>query len=170
MIFTYCPRCKSEDLEYDRLKEYHCRACDYTYFHNPAPAVAGIIFHNKKLLLIRRAKNPGKGKVDLPGGFIDPGESSEDAIKREILEELGVQVRTLRYFASFPNIYEYKGIVYSTCDFVFELTIEKFPEKWCKDEIQDILLVAPGSVPDFEFAFESIKTAVISHFKYSHII
>ncbi|MBN2532658.1 MAG: NUDIX domain-containing protein [Spirochaetales bacterium] len=163
MIFLYCPACKSGNLEYDGVKEYHCRTCDYTYFHNPAPAVAGIISHNKKILLIRRARDPGKGKVDLPGGFVDPGESSEDAVKREILEELGVEVCSFRYFASFPNIYEYKGIVYPTCDLVFELTITDLPEKWNKDEVQEILLVDPESIEKLEFAFGSIKTAVLSY-------
>ncbi|MBN2442170.1 MAG: NUDIX domain-containing protein [Spirochaetales bacterium] len=165
MIFSHCPTCTLKTLEYDDIKRYYCPECDFTYYHNPAAAVAGIILFNNKLLLIKRAKDPGKGKLDLPGGFVDPGESAEDGLKREIHEELGIHVTSCKYFMSLPNTYDYKGIIYPTCDLIFEITIETFPGEWEKDEIEDVILVHPASAAALEFAFPSGKAAIGSFVK-----
>lgn len=59
----------------------------------PIPAVSGVIFNDEKcVLLIRRASQPSKGKWSFPGGVIHLGEELEDALKREVLEECGLQV------------------------------------------------------------------------------
>ena len=68
-----------------------------------------------------RAKNPRKGFLCLPGGFVDGGESTEAAMVRECKEELGASIeeKDMQYLCSFPNIYEYKNIEYKTCDIFF---------------------------------------------------
>jgi ADP-ribose pyrophosphatase YjhB (NUDIX family) len=58
-----------------------------------------------RILLGRRAVEPGKGLWDILGGFIDAGETAEEAARREILEESGLQVRIDRYLGSFPDVY-----------------------------------------------------------------
>ena len=77
-IFEYCPSCKSSDIEFDDIKQFKCNACSFTYFHNVATAAAVILEYEQKILFIKRAKEPQKGKLDLPGGFIDPNETAED--------------------------------------------------------------------------------------------
>lgn len=63
------------------------------YPHSPIIGVGGIIFHEEQVLLAKRGQDPGKGVWTLPGGVVELGECLEDALKREILEELSVSIR-----------------------------------------------------------------------------
>jgi ADP-ribose pyrophosphatase YjhB (NUDIX family) len=166
MIFTYCPQCKAKKISFDQLKEYYCISCGYTFYHNPAAAVAALIPVDDKVLMIKRAKDPGKGKLDMPGGFVDPGESAEDALRREIGEELGVKVCSLRYFGSYPNIYRYKGIAYHTCDLIFITTIDRLPEYKDEEEITETMLIAPCALMRERIAFSSVKLALKDYCSY----
>ena len=117
--FNYCPACGSGNISFADMKKVSCRDCSFTYYHNVAAAVAAILEYNDKVVLIRRAKDPGRGKLDLPGGFVDPKESAEEAVKREIKEELKIDVRGPKYLGSYPNVYKYEGVTYRTCDLFF---------------------------------------------------
>jgi 8-oxo-dGTP diphosphatase len=67
-----------------------------SYGPRPALTVDGVIFFKDNLVLIRRKNPPFKGKLALPGGFVDYDESTEDAVRREVREELGVETRIVR--------------------------------------------------------------------------
>lgn len=64
--------------------------CERCGFNNPKGTVTGIIIKNGKVLVLKRNEEPFKGKYDFPGGYMNAGETPEQAIKREIKEELGV--------------------------------------------------------------------------------
>lgn len=68
------------------------------------------------MLVVRRAKDPAKGTLDLPGGFVDLHESAEEAVRREVKEETGLDVKSSRYLFSIPNIYLYSGFEVHTED------------------------------------------------------
>ena len=110
--FNYCPSCGAKDVFFDGVKEVSCNDCSLTFFQNIATAVAVIMEYDEKILFTKRAEEPSIGMLDLPGGFVDPKESAEDAIRREIKEELKIKLGTLEYFSSFPNIYKYKDVAY----------------------------------------------------------
>jgi NADH pyrophosphatase NudC (nudix superfamily) len=165
MIFEFCPKCKSRDIGYDGLKQFSCEQCGWVYFHNTAAAAGVLIQYRDKLLFIVRGKGPGKGRLDLPGGFVDPGESSEQTARREIREELGIELESLTYRGSYPNTYHYEGIVYSTCDTVFLARIEQLPSNWNKQEVENIKLLRPGEVNPDDIAFESIRAAVADYIR-----
>lgn len=62
------------------------------YPERPLVAVGALIIHKKKVLLARRAKDPFKGEWSLPGGAVEVGETVEDAVRREVCEETGIEV------------------------------------------------------------------------------
>ncbi|MHC4510895.1 MAG: NUDIX hydrolase [Planctomycetota bacterium] len=143
-------------------KKLFCRSCSFTYFHNVAAAVAAILELDTKILLIRRAKEPGKGKLDLPGGFIDAKENAEEAVKREVREELNVDVEVVSYLGSWPNVYEYESVTYQTCDLFFHARIDAIPTESDKREVAELLLMDPAEIPLGELAFASTRTC-LSH-------
>jgi 8-oxo-dGTP diphosphatase len=78
----------------------HCGATVKNY-RNPFPTVDIIIRMDRKIVLIKRRNEP-KGWA-LPGGFVDYGESLEDAARREALEETGLDLRDLRQFGAYSD-------------------------------------------------------------------
>lgn len=76
-IFKYCPNCTSTDIEFPNNVRFECYNCGFTYFHNIAAAVAVVFKQGDKILFTVRNIDPDKGKLDLPGGFIDPNETAQ---------------------------------------------------------------------------------------------
>jgi len=95
--WRHCPRCAA-DLERrvpagDDEERLLCPACGLVLYENPAPTAGAIVDDGDgRIMLVRRAIEPFKGKWDVPGGFIKPGEDGTDAVRRELAEELGVEV------------------------------------------------------------------------------
>ena len=75
-----------------------CPSCGFVYFHNCASCVAAIITVKQGIVLTVRNRAPKKGLLDLPGGFCNYGESLEDALVREVREELNLELSDLSYF------------------------------------------------------------------------
>ncbi|MDP4206629.1 MAG: NUDIX domain-containing protein, partial [Bacteroidota bacterium] len=124
-VINYCPFCGAKDLESRDVNYFYCNSCHKEYFTNTAAAVAAIITDNQgRILFTRRAHDPFKGMLDLPGGFVDAGETAEEALFREIREELGSEIIEFSYFCSFPNEYPYSGLTYYTLDLAFICKLE----------------------------------------------
>jgi mutator protein MutT len=70
----------------------------------PLPGVAAIIIHEEKVLLVERGKEPSKGKWGLPGGLVEVGETIEEAIKREVLEETGISIKPIKLLEVLDSI------------------------------------------------------------------
>lgn len=153
--FNYCPNCSSADIKEHEGKALLCKACGYLYYHNVAAAVAGIIEFQGKILLAVRSHNPKKGFLDFPGGFSDKNESQEQCLRREIKEELGLEICNLRYLGSSPNLYQYKEICYHTSDAFFVCTPVDMDSIQKSDEIADYVLVDPKKVEPEKLAFDS---------------
>lgn len=99
---------------------FDCDACNFRLYFNPAAAVAVFIESDDgKVLMIRRAKDPGQGRLAPPGGFIDIGERAETAVGREIAEELGMRLSDVRFLCSQPNSYLFRDITYPVLDLFF---------------------------------------------------
>ena len=134
--------------------------CGWEFYQNTAAAVAGIIVKDDKVLAVERNRDPGRNLLDFPGGFVDPMESAEDALRREIEEELHIELGELDYLCSAPNIYEYKGIEYSTCDVFFVAKIDVDISKVEKSEIAGYYWFDKSELDPERFAFISMKAAI----------
>lgn len=97
-LWNYCPICgRALAPRFDGEKEQpHCAQCARFYYHNPVPAVCGFVTRDGALLLGRRGVDPCRGEWALPGGFLEIGETTEEALAREIFEETGLAVEKLR--------------------------------------------------------------------------
>ncbi len=158
--FKFCPSCGSDGIHYDGVKEFKCNACSFTYFQNVAAAAAAMLEYEGKILFIRREREPRKGKLDLPGGFIDPNESAEEGLNRELQEELGITLDTMKYLGSAPNVYKFKDVTYNTCDLFFYSKIDALPAQIDKSEIAAMELTDPRKVDKSELAFISSQKGI----------
>lgn len=74
------------------------------YPKQPIVGVGGIVIQGDRVLLIRRGREPLKGEWSIPGGMLELGESLEDGVRREVLEETGLKVRSLEALIVFDRI------------------------------------------------------------------
>ena len=86
--FNYCPHCGSRHFAVNDFRSKRCADCGFTLYHNVSASTAAFILNDKEELLVcRRALEPAKGTLDLPGGFVDPNETLEECCLREIEPE-----------------------------------------------------------------------------------
>ncbi len=124
------------------MKPFKCGQCGYSHYFSPCTAVGALIVDDKQqMLFIVRAKDPGKGKLGLPGGFVDANETAEQSLVREIKEELNLHVSRFQYLASFPNEYAYSGVVIPVTDLFFVTHVESLNN----------IIVQEGEVHDWKF-------------------
>lgn len=162
--FNFCPHCASPSIDVHMKNGIKCAACGYVFFHNMAAAVAGIVEVDNRIVLIRRAREPRKGYYVLPGGFVDYHESLEEALVREVREELSVTVTDIRYFGSFPNTYEYKGVSYFTADAFFLCRPVDVTTMKISEENTEFVLVNPEAVDPGTIAFKPM-TLMITRYR-----
>jgi NAD+ diphosphatase len=162
-FFNYCPSCSSQNFEYTNNFKFQCKACDFVLYHNIAAAVAIIFTFNDKILFAIRNVEPDKGRLDLPGGFIDPGETAEQAAIREIKEELRLTIalEDLCYVTTFPNNYVYKNVAYRTMDIFYECALKS--EKVsinAIDEIESLIWIKRNEIDINKIGFMSIRKVI----------
>lgn len=165
-MFKFCPFCGSKEFAWDGAKSHRCGACGHRLYVNEAAATVALIVNAQgELLFVRRRYDPAKGTLDLPGGFVDLGETAEHAIAREVKEELNLEVSKLQFFGSFPNRYLFGGVVYFTLDLVFTCTVCDFSPLSAADDVEGYLFVAPQKVNVDEIGLESIREVVKAYAK-----
>ena len=165
--FLYCPQCGSKDIEtLMGGRKWYCPKCGFDLYNNVASAV-GLIIENERgeILFEKRAKEPRKGFLTLPGGFTNADETAEEAAQRECMEEAGVEPKEIKYLCSFPNNYEYKTVKYKTCDIFFTASLpDGFLLKPQEGEVVEFTWIKLGSKEDVEnnpIAFDSVKNALL---------
>lgn len=91
----YCPQCGEpvSEIEVGGRPRPHCLACQLTFFADPKVAAGVLVIQEGKLILQRRAIDPGRGRWSFPSGYVERGERVEDAAAREVYEETGIEVR-----------------------------------------------------------------------------
>lgn len=156
----YCPQCASLALSWPSAKHFRCNDCGFLLYLNVAAAVAAIIECQGKILFGVRKNEPQRGMLDLPGGFVDPGESVEQALRRELQEELGLALRSADYLFSYPNRYEYCSIIYDTLDIIFLVQLDAMPQIQAADDLAELLWVEREAIMFEQIGFSSLRQAV----------
>ena len=158
--FIYCPRCGGE-FRPNNGKSNRCLKCGFVYYFNPSSAVACFITDPQgRVLVSRRAFEPAAGTLDLHGGFVDCFETVEQAVHREVMEETGLEIESLRYLFSRHNIYPYSGFEVHTTDLIFEARTGSFEGCRPQDDVAELLAVEPEALDPSQFGLRSIAEAV----------
>ena len=158
--FLHCPHCGASALSLHGERAIHCAGCGFKFYFNCASATAAFLLHQGKLILGIRSNAPQKGLLDLPGGFIEYDETAEDALIREIREELNISVSNPAYLTSAPNDYLYAGILYKTTDLYYVCNVDDISGIEARDDVADYLLIAPEDLDPQRLAFQSGRIAL----------
>ena len=159
-IFGYCPRCGSKNFGINDFKSKRCADCGFVlYFNAIAATVAVITDGNGNILVARRAKEPAKGTLDLPGGFIDSFETAEQGVVREVKEETGLNVTSCRYLFSLPNKYIYSGFEEHTLDLFFLCKTDNSSTK-ADDDVEELHWMNIDEVKSEDFGLQSIARGI----------
>jgi NAD+ diphosphatase len=162
----HCVKCAQPSLIKQGEKAYRCTMFGFVYFHNVAAGVSAVIVCNGKILLVERAQQPAKGKLDFPGGFVDYDESNEQALTRELLEELQLPIDNMQYLFSYPNRYLYKDVLYSTLDSFFEVRLDTEPALVLQqEEVSRYIWLDVTSVLVMDLAFVSGQKALQAYLR-----
>lgn len=142
MAPKFCPQCGTALVLatiHGRERET-CPACGETFFHKPAPVVLAVIEHAGQLVLIRRKLDPLAGYWAPPGGYVERGESLEDAVVREAREESGLEVVVDELIGVYSQV-DVRAVILAY------RAHSTGGEPVAGDDAGEICLVSPGQLP-----------------------
>jgi NAD+ diphosphatase len=97
---AFCGRCGTETIVHEAEMARHCPSCDVLHFPRINPAVITLVHRNGDEMLLAQGRAFRARFFALLAGFVEPGETLEQAVVREVREEVGLEVEDLRYFGS----------------------------------------------------------------------
>jgi ADP-ribose pyrophosphatase YjhB (NUDIX family) len=155
--FKFCPKCGSSRFVENNFKSKKCEDCGFIYYFNSSSSTVAFIVHDNKLLVGTRAFEPAKGTFDLPGGFVDMGESLEQAMAREVKEETNLNVTGLKYLFSIPNLYVYSGFQVETTDAFFLCKVDDISRLQAEDDVAKLTFIDLDKIDINEFGLISVR-------------
>lgn len=123
-----------------------CLSCS---FENPKPTATAIIIHDNKLLVAKRNEVPFKGEWDFLGGYLQKNETPEEALRRELKEELNVEVASVNFLGVFPGTASYKDQEFPVLSFAY--LVEITGEVKLNEENSEIAWVPLASLETIAF-------------------
>jgi ADP-ribose pyrophosphatase YjhB (NUDIX family) len=157
MEMNFCRRC-GQPLEHIELHLYKC-SNGHPIYANASPAT-GVLFVNdaKEVLVAIRAEDPGKGRLDMPGGFCDGAETLEHALEREMEEELGIQpddYTDLEFLMSHNDPYDYKGEQLQVLCGVFTARLKPGVTPHAADDVAEVKFIKYDDIDQSLIQFPS---------------
>lgn len=148
----FCPFCATplEDRYVEGRMRQYCPRCRAPIYENPVPAACVVLVdHHHRLLLVKRSVAPKQGMWCLPGGFVESGETPEQAAVRELQEETGLtgRINTLIGVTTSP------GTLYESILLLGYLVTGYSGSAMAGDDASDLMFVEKNQLPDI--AFES---------------
>lgn len=103
--YRFCPRCGGSLVhkKLDGRRRLVCSACGFVFYQNPVPAVGMIIPQGDKIVMVRRAEEPFRGRWCLPAGFMELDETPWECAAREAREETGLSIRVKKLFGVYAG-------------------------------------------------------------------
>jgi ADP-ribose pyrophosphatase YjhB (NUDIX family) len=124
--------------------------------------------HKDQLVITRRGFEPYKGWLASPGGFVDYGESLENAFIREMREELNLEINNLEYFCSYCDRYNYHEVEYQTSVAYFLTSLADLNWIQAGDDVSEVMIKRSEEIDPANFAFDGDRAALelfISRFR-----
>jgi len=160
-LFGFCPVCGSKHFETQNIKSKRCRGCGFVMYINPAAAVAVFMQSpDGRILVCERANEPHRFSLDLPGGFVDEHETAEQAVARELEEELGIKPENPVYLFSLPNQYLFSGWTLPTLDMFYLVKTRGDENLTASDDVASCYYLSPEQLEPAVFGLSSIQKAI----------
>ena len=155
----HCPRCGNPPrIEYPR--SIVCPHCGYAAFYNPKPVACALpMTASGEIWLLRRGFEPNVGKWSMAGGFVDLGESVEDAARREIREEMAIEIEITGLVGVYSRAEDRTVVV------VYTASALGTPSR--TEEALEVRAFAPIDIPWQTLAFWSDERALRDHLRHS---
>ncbi len=148
----FCPRC-GQPAEIEFPRRISCSHCGYAAYSNPSPVACAIPFDaDGRVVLLRRGFDPGQGLWTFPGGFVDLGESVPDAARREVDEELGIEIELGELLGVYSRAEDRVVLI------VYRARTLGVPTT--SPEATEVRAFAPAEIPWDELAFWSTERAL----------
>ncbi len=168
MSFRYCSVCGGHLAEREhegRLRKI-CDACGFVMYQNSKPTADALILQDGKILLTKRANDPGKGLWELPGGFLEDDEHPEEGLRREMHEELQVDVHIESLFGIYMGTYGDERVSTLNICYIVSLAPEAKPragEEIAGWEWFDLRELPPASHFAFAVAVKVLQDLQVKH-------
>ena len=133
--------------------------CDFVNYQNARPTATALIMKSSKVLLVKRAEKPYRGWWDLPAGYIGRGESAEDTLRREMKEELGIEIKFKKFLGAYPGTATSGPDRFHVLSLVYLASPVGTPNVSDKKEIKEFGWFAKSDFPK-KIAFDSNRDIV----------
>lgn len=119
--YKFCPVCggRLENKFHHGEKQLICSKCHFVFYQNSRPTTSALITKGNKILLVKRSIKPKLDYWDTPGGFLKEGEEPIKGLKREIREELGIEIFKIRFLGIYLDEYFWAGLKLKTLNIYY---------------------------------------------------
>ena len=159
--WKHCPRCSAPVERGDHAAT--CRECGFVAYASSEPTACALVLDNEGgVLLARRAHDPHQGKWDVPGGFLEEGEPPLDGLRRELLEETGLEIEPLDFVGVWVDRYGVAEDATATLNLYWTARIVS-GEPVAADDVSELRWFSLDDLPpDEELAFANVAMALRS--------
>ncbi len=157
--FRFCGRCGARLTRRGEDGGARCESCGKSWYDNPAPTAGCVIVRDGRALITKRARDPEKGRFDIPGGFLDPEEDPITALEREVKEELSmtIDVTYADLVHAVPHRYGEDGDWVLAMGFVAR---HSSGEPVPADDVEEVRWVTAEELEGVDFAWEHDRQLV----------